>query len=34
VEWIVIKSRGKPIGAVGLIDDEVAVIVSFYDGKD
>lgn len=35
IEWIVIRvGAGRPIGAVGVIEERVAVVASFYDGRD
>jgi hypothetical protein len=35
LDWYVVKgSRGKPIGALGFLDNEVVVIASFYDDRD
>lgn len=35
ITWIIIEGVGKrKIGAVGLIDNTVAVVVAFYDDKD
>ena len=35
LDWYVVKdSNGKPLGALGFIDDSVAVITSFYDDRD
>jgi hypothetical protein len=34
LDWYVVKGFGKPIGALGFIDDRVAVIASFYDDRD
>ncbi len=35
INWIVVKSHGnKEIGAIGFINNKVAVIASFYDDRD
>ena len=36
IEWIVVRDRnaGKPIGAIGFIGDEIALVTAFYDDKD
>jgi hypothetical protein len=36
VDWKIVKNTWthKPIGAVGFVGDEIAVIVAFYDDKD
>ena len=35
IDWYLVRdNRGKPLGALGFIDDEVAVIASFYDDRD
>ena len=35
IDWVVIKTHGnKEIGAIGFIDNKVAIIASFYDDRD
>ena len=34
VDWVIIREGGKPIGALGLIDDTVAIIQPFFDDRD
>ena len=36
IDWYIVKRDGNynPLGALGFIDDEVAIISSFYDDRD
>jgi len=35
VDWVVVKTaRGEPIGAVGFLDNRIAIVGSFYDDRD
>ncbi|HHC74070.1 MAG TPA: hypothetical protein ENK78_03225 [Thiothrix sp.] len=34
IDWVIVKKFKKEIGAVGFINNNVAVIVAFYDDRD
>ncbi len=36
IDWMLVKNSwtNKPIGAVGFIDDQLAIITAFYEDKD
>lgn len=34
IDWVIVKRFKKEIGAVGFINNNVAVIVAFYDDRD
>lgn len=34
IEWIVIESHGKAIGAIGFIGHKASVVASFFDDED
>ncbi|MQX35230.1 hypothetical protein [Roseospira navarrensis] len=34
IDWVIIKSLNKEIGAIGFINGEAAVVASFYDYRD
>lgn len=34
IEWVIVDRFSRPIGALGFIDNKVAIIASFHDDRD